>query len=348
MASISSPYHWPCNCYLFTSSTNYTTLSSSTSTANNKTYLDLKRKHQVLSCKSLLEEEQRQSQESLYSCFELPSISPGRREALFNMTFTAFNFPAIISNALAGIDVTENFSVYTDDVNKFQISVPNDWQVGSGEPAGFKSVTAFYPEEDSSNSSVSVVITGLGPDFTRMESFGKVDAFAETLVSGLDRSWKRPPGVAAKLIDCKSANGLYYIEYTLQNPGERRKHLFSVLGMAFNGWYNRLYTVTGQFVDEESEKYSSQIQKVASTNIDFVKTPFYCPISELKRTMHENDVNSKCFLLTCYCFPWFCRLFHPSGSFKEPKSIRFHTGCRQVSIFHPQFTCPRPKTNSWK
>lgn len=30
--------------------------------------------------------------------------------------------------------------------------------------------------------SVSVVITGLGPDFTRLESFGKVDAFAETLV----------------------------------------------------------------------------------------------------------------------------------------------------------------------
>lgn len=29
---------------------------------------------------------------------------------------------------------------------------------------------------------VSVVITGLGADFTRMESLGKVDAFAETLV----------------------------------------------------------------------------------------------------------------------------------------------------------------------
>lgn len=26
------------------------------------------------------------------------------------------------------------------------------------------------------------MITGLGPDFTRLESFGKVDAFAETLV----------------------------------------------------------------------------------------------------------------------------------------------------------------------
>lgn len=32
---------------------------------------------------------------------------------------------------------------------------------------------------------MSVVITGLGPDFTRMESFGKVDEFAETLVGSL-------------------------------------------------------------------------------------------------------------------------------------------------------------------
>lgn len=85
-----------------------------------------------------------------------------------------------------------------------------------------------------------MVITGLGPDFTRMESFGKVEAFADTLVcsfsnvisacawllicfactllcsyhkssqqvSGLDRSWRRPPGVAAKLIDCKASKGI--------------------------------------------------------------------------------------------------------------------------------------------
>lgn len=30
--------------------------------------------------------------------------------------------------------------------------------------------------------SVSLVITGLGADFTKLESFGKVDAFAENLV----------------------------------------------------------------------------------------------------------------------------------------------------------------------
>lgn len=40
--------------------------------------------------------------------------------------------------------------------------------------------------------------------------------------------------------------GLYYIEYTLKNPGESGRHLISVLGIADNGVYNRLYTLTGQ------------------------------------------------------------------------------------------------------
>ncbi|PQM34845.1 psbP domain-containing protein 3 chloroplastic isoform X1 [Prunus yedoensis var. nudiflora] len=164
--------------------------------------------------------------------------------------------------ALAENDVPVGFRIYTDDVNKFKILIPQDWQVGAGEPTGFKSVTAFYPEEG--YSSISVVITGLGPDFTKMESFGKVEAFAETLVSGLDRSWQRPAGVTAKLIDCKS-KGLYFIEYSLQKPGESVKHLFSALGMATNGWYNRLYTVTGQYVEEESDKYSSNIAKAVKS-----------------------------------------------------------------------------------
>nr|KYP64892.1 hypothetical protein KK1_019505 [Cajanus cajan] len=200
----------------------------------------------------------------------LSSIQEGRavnRRQLFlhaAVAVAAFAVPPTVSNSLALNDVPEDVRIYTDDENKFKIEIPQEWQVGTGESNGLKSVTAFYPT-DASNSNVSVVITGLGPDFTRMESFGKVDEFAQTLVSGLDRSWQRPPGVAAKLIDCKSSKGIYYIEYSLQNPGESRRYLYSAIGMASNGWYNRLYTVTGQFLEEETDKYASQIQKVVAS-----------------------------------------------------------------------------------
>ncbi|CAA6661610.1 unnamed protein product [Spirodela intermedia] len=168
-----------------------------------------------------------------------------------------------IAAASAGEDFS-NFRTYDDATNKFQILVPQEWLAGTGESSGIKSVTAFFPEP-ASDTNVSVVITGIGPDFTRLESFGKVDEFAENLVNGLDRSWKRPPGLAAKLIDSKARNGLYYIEYTLQNPGERQRHIISAVGMANNGWYNRLYTVTGQFFEDESEKFKTQIEKSVSS-----------------------------------------------------------------------------------
>ncbi|XP_020110542.1 psbP domain-containing protein 3, chloroplastic isoform X2 [Ananas comosus] len=186
-----------------------------------------------------------------------------RREALLQTFLSAVSFPLIIptNDASAETDLQENFRMYEDEMNKFRILVPQDWLAGAGEASGIKSVTAFYPEE-ASDSNVSIVITGIGPDFTRLESFGSVDAFAESLVNGLDRSWQRPPGLAAKLVDSKAANGLYYLEYTLQNPGEKRRHILSAVGMASNGWYNRLYTVTGQYMEDESEKYRPKIEKV--------------------------------------------------------------------------------------
>ncbi|CAJ1973104.1 unnamed protein product [Sphenostylis stenocarpa] len=197
---------------------------------------------------------------SLSSIEEGPGVN--RRQLILH---TAVAVPAFaVPNALALNDVSEDVRVYTDDENKFKIEIPQGWKVGNGESNGFKSITAFYPTEVS-NANVSVAITGLGPDFTRMESFGKVDEFAQTLVSGLDRSWQRPPGVAAKLIDCRSSNGIYYIEYWMQNPGESRRYLYSAIGMASNGWYNRLYTVTGQFVDEETDEYASKVQKVVAS-----------------------------------------------------------------------------------
>lgn len=64
--------------------------------------------------------------------------------------------------------------------------------------------------------------------------------------------------------------GLYYIEYTLQNPGESRRHLFSVLGIGNNGWYNRLYTLTGQVIIHLFKR----VQPVVPLCIDLVTRIF--------------------------------------------------------------------------
>lgn len=56
----------------------------------------------------------------------------------------------------------------------------------------------------------------------------------------------------------------YYVEYTIQRLGEQQRHLVSVVGIGNNGWVNRLYTVTGQYFEEDSAKYKQDINKVYS------------------------------------------------------------------------------------
>ncbi|KAJ3677668.1 hypothetical protein LUZ60_003392 [Juncus effusus] len=189
-----------------------------------------------------------------------------RREALLQVFLSGLPFSSLFlaGKASAQTDTKESFVPYKDETFKFRIMIPQDWLVGKGETDGVRSVTGFYPQQDST-SNVSVAISNMAPDFTRLQSLGSVDEFAENLVNGLDRSWQRPPGVAAKLIDTKSKNGLYYLEYTLQNPGESKRHIFSVVGLATDVWYNRFYTVTGQFIEGESDNYRSQIEEVVSS-----------------------------------------------------------------------------------
>jgi len=214
----------------------------------------------------------KQGKKQVTCCFEIQNnlsshelSRNGRRQAICQIAALFSAIPCTVSVARAAeTELQEDYELYKDETDKFSLLVPRDWIKGEGKTDGQRAVTAFYPESGIV-SNVNVIITGLSADYTRMESFGTVDAFAETLVNSLDRSWKRPPGQAAKLLNAKSKNGLYYIEYSLQKPGESKIHLLSAIGMAMNGWYNRLYTVTGQYLEDDADKYGSKIEKSISS-----------------------------------------------------------------------------------
>ncbi|XP_024372678.1 psbP domain-containing protein 3, chloroplastic [Physcomitrium patens] len=161
-------------------------------------------------------------------------------------------------------DAATEFTTYEDAADKFTLLVPQAWNRGEGKTSGQRKVTAFYPA-DGGLTNVNIVITGLGADFTSLGSFGTADNFAENLVNSLDRSWQKPPGQKARLVDCKSRADKYYVEYTIQRLGEQQRHLVSVVGIGNNGWVNRLYTVTGQYFEEDSAKYKQDINKIISS-----------------------------------------------------------------------------------
>ncbi|CAI5954257.1 unnamed protein product [Closterium sp. NIES-65] len=112
---------------------------------------------------------------------------------------------------------------------------------------------------------VTILITPLAADFTSLGSFGTVDAFAETLVNGLDRSWQPSPGQKAVLLGAKSANDAYLVEYTLQKPSEPCVHLYSAVATGQNVWYNNLFTFTGQYPEDEAATFKPTVDKIVKS-----------------------------------------------------------------------------------
>lgn len=185
--------------------------------------------------------------------------------------------------ALAGDEAT---SKYEDPVDKWTMAIPADWELGFGEADGSaatRRVVAFYPKDSDATVNVTVVCTNVAADFTKMGSFGTPYEFGTRLVGSLDRSYvgKKPKflggngqgdgsGQRATLISTGSTKDMYNIEYNLEKPDEFNRRLYQVVGLSFNGVYNRLYTVTAQV---PAEKSSEDVKKVLSTMLASFEMP---------------------------------------------------------------------------
>ncbi len=73
----------------------------------------------------------------------------------------------------------------------------------------------------------------------------------------------------AKLVDAGEVDSSYFVEYTVQKSPSPTRHLYSRLSLGYNGMYNRLYTITGQALDSDYDKYKSTLLAV----IKSLKTP---------------------------------------------------------------------------
>jgi len=175
---------------------------------------------------------------------------------------------------------------YTDAVDKWTMDIPEGWELGVGSATGSaaeRRVVAFFPKGSDGSFNVTVVCTNVGSDFTKMGSFGNPFEFGTRLVGSLDRSseGKKPKfmggdgrtgdgtGQIAKLINTSPAKDFYTVEYTIEKPNVYNRHLFQVVGLAFNGMYNRLYTVTGQVPEDRVD----EVRKTIGTILDSFKVP---------------------------------------------------------------------------
>ncbi|GLC47508.1 hypothetical protein PLESTB_001805500 [Pleodorina starrii] len=204
------------------------------------------------------------------------SRSLNRRSLLLASSAAIAMAPWRQAEALEGAGA--GFSSYTDPLDGFTLSVPPGWVVGEGELPGNSSFTgasgarrtlAWFPEgANPRDVNVTLVITNVSVEFTKLGSFGSPSSFGSSLVASQDRSyllrapeWARgkEPIQIAKLVDASELSGRYYVEYTVQKLPEPQRHLYSLLALGYNGMYNRLFTLTAQTLEADRAQYESTL-----------------------------------------------------------------------------------------
>ena len=92
---------------------------------------------------------------------------------------------------------------------------------------------------------MSVVATSLGADYPKMGSFGSPDEFAYGVAANIFRPKPREGKQFSYVVDAKALDAKYALEYTVERPTENfYQHLYSVVGIGYNGRVNRLFTLT--------------------------------------------------------------------------------------------------------
>ncbi|GIL66770.1 hypothetical protein Vafri_20280, partial [Volvox africanus] len=186
--------------------------------------------------------------------------------------------PWLPALALEGSSTAQVPSVYTDPQDGFKLAIPSGWVFGEGQLPGNSSFTGasgarrtlvWFPEgANPRNVNVTLVITNVSVEFTRLGSFGSPYQFGSSLVNSQDRSyllrapqWARgkDPIQIAKLVEASEISNRYFVEYTVQKLPEPQRHLYSMLALGYNGMYNRLYTITAQTLEEDRSQFEATL-----------------------------------------------------------------------------------------
>ncbi|GAB4816620.1 hypothetical protein N2152v2_003666 [Parachlorella kessleri] len=173
---------------------------------------------------------------------------------------------------------------YADEKDKFTIAVPDGWLSGEGDllppanrfsnTAGMARVVGFAPP-GKSDVNVSITVTPIGPDYTRLGSFGDAQTFGQNLVASMDRSYllRTPAWVrqgeeqpqVARLLEAREINDQYYVSYSIKKANEPGRLVRSVVAIGNNGRTRRFYTVNASCLDSDAAEYGDLLQRVVKT-----------------------------------------------------------------------------------
>ena len=150
------------------------------------------------------------------------------------------------------------FMKYSNERYHVSFSYPADWESKKATISGDRTVDAFVDPKDP-ETSVSIVISPIPADYTRLESFGG----KETL-----RNYVLPSGegVSSKVLKESIKGNTYFLEYEIEAPEIKSRHIQSAFAL------RPQESVIGLTVQSREDSYESNKDLIdlimPSLNID--------------------------------------------------------------------------------
>ncbi len=141
---------------------------------------------------------------------------------------------------------------------------PPGWTRAEGTASGAvatRQVVVFHPTGDL-ETNVNIITTLASVELTKLSSLGSAYEFGFHLVVSQDRRGRKKGAQIAELLSTEERDGAYLVEYTIERPDEGvARHLYSLVMMRFDGMYNKLYTVTGQYRATDAAQFDATVKE---------------------------------------------------------------------------------------
>jgi hypothetical protein len=153
---------------------------------------------------------------------------------------------------------------------EYTIDAPAGWQRADGTASGAvatRKVVVFHAPDDL-ETNVNVITTNASVELTKLSSLGNAFEFGHRMTVSQDRRGRKPGKGAqiAELLNTEERDGAYLVEYTIQRPDDAvDRHLYSLVAMRFDGTYNKLYTVTGQYRAADKDKFDALVKQCVAS-----------------------------------------------------------------------------------
>jgi hypothetical protein len=177
-------------------------------------------------------------------------------------------------------------------LDHFQLAIPSGWVRAEGVASGavgdrrvlvfhpvgaldlqctLVALTLVLPALGDLETNINIVTTNASNEMTKLGSMGSAYEFGFRMVVSQDRRGRKTNAQIADLLNTSELGDAYLVEYTIQRPDDNiSRHLHSLVTLRFDGMYNRLFTVTGQYRESDAARLGAE---VAAAVASFKLTP---------------------------------------------------------------------------